>query len=195
MGSKKSRLNKTTTATKLAASQPPKQRAKATFANATTPTFAAPNEPNIACAATMAATDSRQWLGKSPLAQQRLLLPINKHRTQILYAMEKNGVVVIVGETACGKSTQLPQYLFENGWCENNFQIAVTQPRRIAAQTLAQRVAKKWLKGHLVRWWAIRSDSTTRLRIPRASNFSQTAYCCERLLCTILFYPTTLLLW
>ena len=42
-----------------------------------------------------------------------------------------------------GKSTQLPQYLYENGWAEDGFQIVCTQPRRIAAQTLAQRVSEE----------------------------------------------------
>lgn len=79
----------------------------------------------------------------APLAQQRMLLPIYKHKKQILYAMEHFGVVVIVGETASGKSTQIPQYLWENGWCDHGFQAVCTQPRRIAAQTLAQRVTKE----------------------------------------------------
>lgn len=79
----------------------------------------------------------------APLAQQRMLLPIYKHKKQILYAIEHYGVVVIVGETACGKSTQIPQYLWEKGWCDNGFQVACTQPRRIAAQTLAQRVTQE----------------------------------------------------
>lgn len=52
-------------------------------------------------------------------------------------------MIVIVGETGCGKSTQLPQYLYENGWCDEGFQVVCTQPRRIAAQTLAQRVTKE----------------------------------------------------
>ena len=79
----------------------------------------------------------------APLAQQRMLLPIYKFKKQILYAMEHYGVVVIVGETACGKSTQIPQYLYENGWCDQGFQVVCTQPRRIAAQALAQRVTKE----------------------------------------------------
>ena len=79
----------------------------------------------------------------APLAQQRILLPIHKHKRQILYSVERFGVVVIVGETACGKSTQIPHYLMSNGWCDNGFQIVCTQPRRIAAQTLAARVAKE----------------------------------------------------
>jgi len=85
----------------------------------------------------------------APLAQQRILLPIHKHKRQILYSVERFGVVVIVGETACGKSTQIPHYLMSNGWCDNGFQIVCTQPRRIAAQTLAARVAKEVGNGDL----------------------------------------------
>jgi ATP-dependent RNA helicase DDX35 len=79
----------------------------------------------------------------APLAQQMLLLPIYKHRRQIIYALEDYGVVIVVGETGSGKSTQIPQYLVESGWAENDFQIVCTQPRRIAAITLAQRVAEE----------------------------------------------------
>ena len=50
---------------------------------------------------------------------ERQILPIAAHRTQILYSLEKYGVVVLVGETGCGKSTQLPQYLYENGWADD----------------------------------------------------------------------------
>ncbi|KAG7370856.1 ATP-dependent helicase HrpA [Nitzschia inconspicua] len=85
----------------------------------------------------------------APLAQQRMLLPIYKHKRQILYSVEKFGVTVIVGETACGKSTQIPMFLYHNGWCNNGFQIVCTQPRRIAAQTLAARVAKEVGRGPL----------------------------------------------
>lgn len=68
-------------------------------------------------------------------------LPIAAHRLQILSALEQFKVVVIVGETGSGKSTQIPQYLLESGWCNNAYKVVVTQPRRIAAMTLAQRVA------------------------------------------------------
>ena len=81
---------------------------------------------------------------RAPLAQQRMLLPIYKHKKQILYAVENFAVTVIVGETGCGKSTQIPQYLVESGgWAENDFQVVCTQPRRIAAVSLAQRVAEE----------------------------------------------------
>jgi len=78
-----------------------------------------------------------------PLQQQRMLLPIYKHRRQISYAVEYHGVVVVVGETGSGKSTQIPQYLVQAGWADHDFQIVVTQPRRIAAITLADRVAEE----------------------------------------------------
>jgi ATP-dependent RNA helicase DDX35 len=71
------------------------------------------------------------------------LLPIYKHRRQIIYALEEHGVVIVVGETGSGKSTQIPQFLVESGWADNDFQIVCTQPRRIAAITLAQRVAEE----------------------------------------------------
>ncbi len=44
-------------------------------------------------------------------------------------------------ETGCGKSTQLPLYLHEAGWTQENYSVVVTQPRRVAATTLATRVA------------------------------------------------------
>jgi ATP-dependent RNA helicase DDX35 len=80
---------------------------------------------------------------RGPLARQRLLLPIYKHKRQILYAVETHGVTVIVGETGCGKSSQIPQYLVEGGWTQNDFAVVCTQPRRIAASSLATRVAQE----------------------------------------------------
>jgi ATP-dependent RNA helicase DDX35 len=80
---------------------------------------------------------------RSPLFLQRQTLPIAKHRRQILYALEHYSVLIIVGETGSGKSTQIPQYLMENGWCEDGYSVVCTQPRRIAAQTIAQRVSKE----------------------------------------------------
>jgi ATP-dependent RNA helicase DDX35 len=78
------------------------------------------------------------------LAKQRLLLPIYKHKRQIVYAVETHGVTVIVGETGCGKSSQIPQYLVDSGgWTQNDFTVVCTQPRRIAASSLATRVAQE----------------------------------------------------
>ncbi|XP_035211481.1 probable ATP-dependent RNA helicase DHX35 isoform X1 [Stegodyphus dumicola] len=84
--------------------------------------------------------------------QQRQKLPIFKYRNHILYLLEKYQTVIVLGETGSGKSTQIPQYLLEAGWAENNSVIGITQPRRVAATMLASRVAdeKGALLGHLV---------------------------------------------
>ncbi|KAF8515694.1 P-loop containing nucleoside triphosphate hydrolase protein [Hysterangium stoloniferum] len=74
---------------------------------------------------------------------QRERLPIFKHREKLLYCIEQFGVVVVVGETGCGKTTQLPQYLYEAGWAPAGSVIACTQPRRVAATSVATRVASE----------------------------------------------------
>ena len=77
------------------------------------------------------------------LHQQRQVLPIYQYRNQILYAVEKYRTLVLVGETGCGKSTQIPQFLHENGWTDKNHSIICTQPRRVAAISVASRVAEE----------------------------------------------------
>lgn len=61
------------------------------------------------------------------LARPAVLLPITKHKRSLQYAVEKYPVVVVVGETGSGKTTQLPQYLHEAGWCNDGKMIAITQ--------------------------------------------------------------------
>ena len=78
-----------------------------------------------------------------PLTTQRQRLPIYSNRLHILYLLENYRTVIVVGETGCGKSTQIPQYLFEAGWADGGRVVACTQPRRVAAQTLAARVAEE----------------------------------------------------
>ncbi|XP_043488976.1 probable ATP-dependent RNA helicase DHX35 [Polistes fuscatus] len=75
------------------------------------------------------------------LDMQRKRLPIFRNRDHIIYLLEKYQTLVLVGETGCGKSTQLPQYLLEAGWCEDGKIIGITEPRRVAATSLASRVA------------------------------------------------------
>ena len=77
------------------------------------------------------------------IRQQKLLLPITVHRDSILYCVSKYRTLVVVGETGSGKSTQIPQYLFEASWAEAPKVIACTQPRRIAAMMLAARVSEE----------------------------------------------------
>jgi len=73
---------------------------------------------------------------------QRARLPVAKSKNQLLYLLEKHQVVIVVGETGSGKSTQIPQYLLESGYAKEKM-ICVTEPRRVAATTLAARVAEE----------------------------------------------------
>ena len=75
-------------------------------------------------------------------------LPILQHFSRIVAEVRKNPTVCVVGDTGCGKSTQLPQYLTDTF----RGRILVTQPRRVAALTLAKRVAeeRRWTVGEEV---------------------------------------------
>ncbi|ELK04189.1 Putative ATP-dependent RNA helicase DHX35 [Pteropus alecto] len=96
------------------------------------------------------------------IEQQRQKLPVFKLRNHILYLIENYQTVVIVGETGCGKSTQIPQYLAEAGWTAEGRVVGVTQPRRVAAVTVAGRVADERgaVLGHEV-GYCIRFDDCT----------------------------------
>ncbi|MYI61822.1 MAG: ATP-dependent RNA helicase HrpA, partial [Gemmatimonadetes bacterium] len=69
-------------------------------------------------------------------------LPISDRKDDILAAIKAHPVVVVAGETGSGKSTQLPKICLEAGRGEAA-RIAVTQPRRVAALSIAQRVAEE----------------------------------------------------
>ncbi|KAK4399622.1 putative pre-splicing factor ATP-dependent RNA helicase DEAH4 [Sesamum angolense] len=69
-------------------------------------------------------------------------LPILQFEEKIVETVEKNPVVVIIGETGSGKSTQLSQILHRRGYTKSGC-IAVTQPRRVAAVSVSRRVAQE----------------------------------------------------
>ncbi|KAF9407084.1 hypothetical protein HW555_012772 [Spodoptera exigua] len=75
------------------------------------------------------------------LRQAQKDLPVAKYRDEIVAAVKNERVVVVAGDTGCGKSTQVPQYLHEAGFES----IACTQPRRIACVSLSKRVAYEML--------------------------------------------------
>ncbi|KIK45926.1 hypothetical protein CY34DRAFT_801085 [Suillus luteus UH-Slu-Lm8-n1] len=79
--------------------------------------------------------------GSLSVQAQRERLPIWRHRQKLLHCIEKYGVTIVVGQTGSGKTTQLPQYLLESGWASEGNVIACTQPRRVAATSVAIRVA------------------------------------------------------
>nr|XP_043627038.1 pre-mRNA-splicing factor ATP-dependent RNA helicase DEAH10 isoform X2 [Erigeron canadensis] len=82
--------------------------------------------------------------GKHKLDLQRRSLPIASVETRLVEEVRKNDTLIIVGETGSGKTTQLPQYLYKGGFCNNGGIIGITQPRRVAAVTVAKRVAEEF---------------------------------------------------
>lgn len=61
---------------------------------------------------------------------------------RIVQAITKHPTIIVIGETGSGKTTQIPQYLFEAG-CADKGVIAITQPRRVAAITISKRVCQE----------------------------------------------------
>ncbi|OJJ03229.1 hypothetical protein ASPVEDRAFT_53712 [Aspergillus versicolor CBS 583.65] len=76
------------------------------------------------------------------IKQQRESLPVFKFRQQLLEAVAENQLMIVVGDTGSGKTTQVTQYLAEGGWANNGI-IGCTQPRRVAAMSVAKRVAEE----------------------------------------------------
>lgn len=76
------------------------------------------------------------------MAEQRAFLPIFSCREELLAVVRENRVVVVVGETGSGKTTQLTQYLHEAGYTTYGM-VGCTQPRRVAAMSVAKRVSEE----------------------------------------------------
>ncbi|KAK3900524.1 hypothetical protein C8A05DRAFT_35828 [Staphylotrichum tortipilum] len=76
------------------------------------------------------------------IKQQRESLPVFAFREQLIKAVRENQIMIVVGETGSGKTTQLTQYLAEAGFT-NNGMIGCTQPRRVAAVSVAKRVSEE----------------------------------------------------
>ncbi|KAL1633806.1 DEAH-box ATP-dependent RNA helicase prp22 [Neofusicoccum ribis] len=76
------------------------------------------------------------------IKEQRESLPVFKFRNQLLEAVHEHQLMILVGDTGSGKTTQLTQFLAEAGFA-NNGVIGCTQPRRVAAMSVAKRVAEE----------------------------------------------------
>lgn len=93
-----------------------------------------------------AARSRRKKRAPVPIAEQRRALPVYAMRAELVAAVRANQFVVVVGETGSGKTTQIVQYLYEDGvnvvdGVEKI--IGCTQPRRVAAESVAKRVAQE----------------------------------------------------
>jgi len=78
-----------------------------------------------------------------PMKEQREGLPIFKLRNELLQAIHDNQVLIVIGETGSGKTTQITQYMAEAGYTSRGV-IGCTQPRRVAAMSVAKRVAEEF---------------------------------------------------
>ncbi|KAK2658288.1 hypothetical protein Ddye_004821 [Dipteronia dyeriana] len=76
------------------------------------------------------------------LQEDRKTLPIYPYHDELLQAVQEYQVLVIVGETGSGKTTQIPQYLHEAGYTKQG-KVGCTQPRRVAAMSVAARVSQE----------------------------------------------------
>ena len=88
------------------------------------------------------ATGSSLFSQTKTIQEQREYLPIFSVREELLSVIRENQVTIIVGETGSGKTTQLTQYLYEEGYAKDGL-IGCTQPRRVAASSVAKRVAEE----------------------------------------------------
>uniref|UniRef100_A0A673BET7 DEAH (Asp-Glu-Ala-His) box polypeptide 34 n=1 Tax=Sphaeramia orbicularis TaxID=375764 RepID=A0A673BET7_9TELE len=110
--------------------------------------------------------NQRQSFGKlAKLRREQKNLPIFQYRDRIVDLVRRHPVVVVAGDTGCGKSTQVPQYLLSAGFKH----IACTQPRRIACISLAKRVSFESLNqygskvGYQIRFETSRTAATKLL--------------------------------
>ena len=93
-------------------------------------------------------TTTNPWTGQPfsenyrQILSKRLKLPVYLFRKELISTVTNNQVVVVEGETGSGKTTQIPQFLVEAGLpLMGESCVACTQPRRVAATSIAQRVA------------------------------------------------------
>ncbi|CAI2163336.1 20104_t:CDS:10 [Funneliformis geosporum] len=97
--------------------------------------------------------------------EARMKLPICGEEQTIMEAISNNPVVIICGETGSGKTTQVPQFLYEAGYgnkdSDNPGIIGITQPRRVAAVSMSKRVAQELSLSEQEVSYQIRYDATT----------------------------------
>ncbi|KAM4615931.1 putative ATP-dependent RNA helicase DHX37 [Polymixia lowei] len=77
------------------------------------------------------------------IQEARLRLPVLAEEQVIMEAVRENPCVVLCGETGSGKTTQVPQFLYEAGYASDSGIIGITEPRRVAAVSMSHRVAKE----------------------------------------------------
>ena len=89
-----------------------------------------------------ARSDDQKMSEWKAIQEVRARLPIATCKTELMNLIRENNIVVIIGETGSGKTTQMTQYLYEAGFAKHGM-IGCTQPRRVAAMSVAKRVAEE----------------------------------------------------
>lgn len=80
---------------------------------------------------------------KMDIEETKKSLPVYPFKEDLIAAIKEHQVLIIEGETGSGKTTQIPQYLYEAGFTNDGKKIGCTQPRRVAAMSVAARVAQE----------------------------------------------------
>ena len=108
----------------------------------------APADDDGAAAATASLEGESNPLTAQPYSERyrkilegRRALPVWQQRDEFLALLAAHQTLVLVGETGSGKTTQIPQYIALAGYCASGQQVGCTQPRRVAAMSVAKRVA------------------------------------------------------
>ncbi|XP_051477823.1 ATP-dependent RNA helicase TDRD9 isoform X1 [Apus apus] len=97
--------------------------------------------------------ESSDWTSTTKTNDKCVDMPVAKHRKEILSLIESHSVLIVQGATGSGKSTQIPQYILDSCIQQSVYcNIAVTQPRKIGASSIAKWISKKrsWTLGGLV---------------------------------------------
>ncbi|KAJ3797001.1 pre-mRNA splicing factor [Lentinula aff. detonsa] len=100
------------------------------------------------------------------IEETRKSLPIYAWKDKLIEAVREHPVLIVVAETGSGKTTQIPQYLHEAGFTAGGMKVGCTQPRRVAAMSVAARVADEmgtkvgYEVGYSIRFEDCTSDKT-----------------------------------
>ncbi|MED6179768.1 hypothetical protein PIB30_003984 [Stylosanthes scabra] len=108
--------------------------------------FARPSMSKAEIAKKMEALNSRMMSASNlkQITEDRSKLPIASFKDTIVSTVESNQVVLISGETGCGKTTQVPQFILDHMWSKGEVcKIVCTQPRRISATSVSDRIASE----------------------------------------------------
>lgn len=108
---------------------------------------------------------SKEEIKKEKIENDKKNLPIYQYKNKLIELVKANPVIVCIGEAGSGKTTQIPQYLYESGFSKEGM-IVITQPRRVAASSVCRRVCEEMnvelskLVGYSVRFEDKTSEET-----------------------------------